>query len=151
MRRIFLLLLIGVVAVGAYNYGAGRDVFQLPGAAAGTLQDTVRETVSGAVRETVRGTVRQTSADVKERAAAGVHTAVHRTEEAVTAAALTPKIKAKMALDDLVHATDIDFDTKGSVVTLTGDVGSADERRRALRIAAETNGVTQVVDRLRVR
>jgi len=151
MRKLLLLVLIGVVAVGAYNYGAGRDIFQLPGAAAGTLQDTVRETVSGAVRETVRGTVRQTSAEVKERAAAGVHTAVHHTEEAVTAAALTPKIKAKMALDDVVHATDIDVDTEGSVVTLTGEVGSADERRRALRIASETDGVTQVVDRLRLR
>src|SRR6187402_2492098 len=116
MRKLLLLVLIGVVAVGAYNYGAGRDIFQLPGAAAGTLQDTVRATVSGAVRDTVR----QTSAEVKERAAAGVHTAVHHTEEAVTAAALTPKIKVKMTLDDVVHASDINVDTEGSVVTLTG-------------------------------
>ncbi len=151
MRKLLLLAVIAVVAVGAYNYGAGRDVFQLPGTSAGALQDTVRETVVGAVRETVRGTVRQASAKVKDRAAAGVHTAAHRTEAAVATAALTPKIKAKMALDDLVHATDIDVDTNGSVVTLTGDVESADERRRALRIATETDGVTQVVDRLRVR
>jgi len=76
---------------------------------------------------------------------------VNRTESAVAAAALTPKIKAKMALDDLVKASSINVDTNGSVVTLTGDVGSGDERRRALRIAAETDGVTKVVDRLRVR
>ena len=147
MRKLLLLALIGVVAVGAYNYGAGRDVFQLPGPSAGPLQDAVRETVTAAVRETARATVRQTSAEVRDRAAAGVHTAVNRTEEAVAAAALTPKIKAKMALDDVVHAADIDVDTHGSVVTLTGDVGSLDERRRALRIATETDGVTEVVDR----
>ena len=74
----------------------------------------------------MRGTVRHTSAEVKERAAAGVHTAMNRTEEAVAAAAATSKIKAKMALDDLVKAADIDVDTHGSVVTLTGDVGSAE-------------------------
>ena len=69
----------------------------------------------------------------------------------MAAAASTSKIKAKMALDDLVKAADIDVDTDGSVVTLTGDVGSAEERRRALRIARETDGVTKVVDHLRVR
>ena len=38
MRKLLLLVLIGVVAVGAYNYGAGRDIFQLPGAAAGLFR-----------------------------------------------------------------------------------------------------------------
>jgi len=147
MRGILLLVLIGVVAVGAYNYGAGRDLFDLPGAPAGTIKDTV----GGAVRETVRGTVRHTGAAIEERAAARVHTAINRTEEAVAAAALTSKIKAKMALDDLVKAADIDVDTDGGVVTLTGDVGSVEEWRRALRIARETAGVTRVEDRLRVR
>jgi osmotically-inducible protein OsmY len=143
MRAIFLLFLLGVVAVGAYNYGTGRDVFQLPGTSADTLRNTVRATV--------KGTVGETGTEVKERAAAGVHTAINRTEEAVAAAALTSKIKAKMALDDLVKAADIDVDTDGSVVTLTGDVGSAEERRRAVRIAKETDGVTKVADHLRVR
>jgi len=50
-----------------------------------------------------------------------------------------------------VKAADIDVDTDGSVVTLTGDVGSAEERRRAVRIAKETDGVTKVADHLRVR
>jgi len=151
MRGLLLLALVGAVAVGAYNYSNCRDVFSLPGTSAGTLSDAVRETVSGAVRETVRGTVRHTSDQVKERASAGVHTAVNRTEEAVAAAAVTSKIKAKMTLDDLVKAADIDVDTDAGVVTLTGDVGSVAERRRALRIATETSGVTKVVDRLRVR
>jgi hypothetical protein len=33
----------------------------------------------------------------------------------------------------VVKASDIDVDTEGIVVTLTGDVRSADERRRAVR------------------
>jgi osmotically-inducible protein OsmY len=151
MRKILLLLVVGVVALGAYNYGAGRDVFQLPGTSADGLKDTVRDTVRGAVRETVRGTVRDTTAEVKERAKAGVHSVATRAEDAVASAAVTSKIKAKMALDDAVKAADIDVDTDDGVVTLTGDVASADERRRALRIATETDGVTRVVDRLRIR
>ena len=151
MRTLVLLALLGVGGLVAYNYNAGRDLFQLPGTSAATLQNTVGETVRDAVRDTVRSAARGTSAEVKDRAAAGVHTAVTRAEEAVTAAALTSKITAKMALDDVVKAADIDVDTDGSVVTLTGDVGSAGERRRAVRIATETDGVTKVVDRLRVR
>ena len=151
MRKLLLLVVLGLGGLVAYNYSNDRDPFQLPGTSAEALKDTVRETVGGVVRETVRGTVRETSAEVKERAAAGVHTAVNRTEEAVASAAVTSKIKAKMALDDLVKAADIDVDTDGGVVTLTGDVASAAERQRARRIAAETGGVTKVVDRLRVR
>ena len=151
MRTLVLLALLGVGGLVAYNYNAGRDLFQLPGTSAATLKNTVSETVRDAVRDTVGSSARKTSAEVKDRAAAGVHTAVNRAEEAVTAAALTSKIKAKMALDDVVKAADIDVDTDGSVVTLTGDVGSAGERRRAVRIATETDGVTKVVDRLRVR
>jgi len=151
LRTLVLLALLGVGGLVAYNYNAGRDLFQLPGTSAATLENTVSETVRDAVRDTVGSATREMSAEVKDRAAVGVHTAVNRAEEAVTAAAVTSKIKAKMALDDVVKAADIDVDTDGSVVTLTGDVGSAGERRRAVRIATETGGVTKVVDRLRVR
>ena len=64
--------------------------------------------------------------------------------------ALTAKIKSKMALDDLVRARTIDVTTSGQVVTLTGTVASEAERTRALQLARETAGVTQVVDRLTV-
>jgi osmotically-inducible protein OsmY len=145
MRKLFLLFLLGTAAVGGYNYSNGRDILSLPSTSA--VKATVRETVGDAVSATTRATVRHTTAEVKERASDGVHSAVNRTEEAV----LTPKIKAKMALDDLVKASDINVDTDGSVVTLTGNVGSKDEQRRAVRIATETAGVTKVVNHLRVR
>lgn len=149
MFKLFLVLVIGVVALGSYNYSTGRDLLHLPGSR--TLQSTLSETVGDAVRDGVREAARETSADVKERAAAGVHTAANRAEKAVTSAAVTSKIKAKMALDDLVKARNVKVDTEGSVVTLTGDVGSAEERRRAVRIATETAGVTRVVNHLTVR
>lgn len=81
-----------------------------------------------------------------------------KTAEAATRAgallnegALTAKIKSKMALDDLVRARTIDVTTSGQIVTLSGVVGSEAERTRAVQLARETAGVTQVVDRLTVR
>jgi osmotically-inducible protein OsmY len=80
-----------------------------------------------------------------------------KTAEAATRAgavladgALTAKIKSKMALDDLVQARAIDVTTSGHIVTLSGTVRSAAERDRAVQLAKETVGVTQVVDRLSV-
>jgi osmotically-inducible protein OsmY len=64
---------------------------------------------------------------------------------------VTAKIKSKMALDDMVKARTINVDTTGSVVTLTGTVGSNQERERAVRLARETVGVTNVVDKLQVK
>ena len=43
------------------------------------------------------------------------------------------------------------FSQTGSVVTLTGTVGSSAERDRAGRLAKETDGITKVVDKLEVR
>ena len=54
-----------------------------------------------------------------------------------------------MVLDDLVKARNINVDTNGSVVTLTGVVGSEAERQRALQLAKQTEGVTSVIDHLR--
>jgi osmotically-inducible protein OsmY len=151
MRKLLLLVLLGVGALMAYNYNEGHDPFHLPGTSAAALRDTARDRVSDAVRETVTGTVRETREQVEARAKAGVQKVANRAETAVETATMTSKIKAKMALDDVVRAADVDVDTDGTVVTLTGDLGSAEERRRALRIATETDGVTKVVDRLRVR
>ena len=68
----------------------------------------------------------------------------------VSEAALTTKIKAKMALDDSVKARSIDVTTNGTTVTLTGAVRSQAEHDRAVALARETVGITNVVDRLTI-
>jgi osmotically-inducible protein OsmY len=55
-----------------------------------------------------------------------------------------------MALDEHVNARAIDVDTSGSVVELSGVVASARERVRAVDLARDTEGVSRVVDRLRI-
>ncbi len=89
---------------------------------------------------------RQIGAEVGERAGAGAASA----SRALANGSLTAKIKAKLALDDTVRARDIDVDTTGSTVTVSGTVRSAAERQRVLQLARETDGVTEDVDRIRV-
>ena len=70
-------------------------------------------------------------------------------KDAAHDAAITTKIKAKMALDETVKARAIDVSTDGSTVTVSGTVHSQGERTcGALALARETTGVTSVVDHL---
>ncbi len=86
-------------------------------------------------------------------AAIGEKTAMvaSRLSESLEAGSLTAKIKAKMVLDDVVKARDINVTTDGTTVILTGIVHSKQERDRSLALARETEGVTKVVDRLEIR
>jgi len=77
--------------------------------------------------------------------------ATEKVKENVSEAALTTKIKAKMALDDSVKARSIDVTTNGTTVTLTGTVHSQAEHDRAIALARETAGITSVVDRLTIQ
>lgn len=138
IRALFRLMLIVVILAAAaaffFGYRFGDEGVQTPvSARQAPTVDTAK--------------AREAGAKIGETVATGAAQA----QQSLSDGALTAKIKAKMALDDLVKAADIDVDTEGSVVTLTGDVGSADERRRAVRIATETAGVTMVVNHLKVR
>lgn len=63
---------------------------------------------------------------------------------------ITTSVKNQLIADDLVKARRIDVDTRDRVVTLTGEVRSTDEEARALEIARQTKGVTNVVDNLSI-
>ena len=138
LRVIVLSLLVVLVGVVAYSYlsgTAGRRVPRLerPG--------TVGTSGSASVE-----TARERGAEVGEKVAV----AAAKVKETAEEAALTSKIKAKMVLDDNIKARAIDVTTDDSSVTLSGTVRSVDEHDRAVRLARETAGVTQVIDRLRI-
>ena len=65
-------------------------------------------------------------------------------------AVIITKIKAKLAADMDVAATNIDVDSKDGVVTLSGTVRSDEARRKAEMIARNTNHVVTVISRIRV-
>ena len=78
-------------------------------------------------------------------AAIAVAAACSSTDPGVTTA-----VKSKLAADDTVKAYQIDVDTKGGVVTLTGAVETQAAKERAVQLARETDGVSSVEDRLTV-
>lgn len=137
IRSVLILVLVVVVAVvllGVWTGSSWRtDERDLTPAVGTGGVDTQR--------------AREIGADVAEKAAM----ASQQVKEESHDAAITTKIKAKMALDDLVKARSIHVTTEGSTVTLTGSVGSAAEHDRAVALARETAGVANVVDRLVIR
>ena len=65
-------------------------------------------------------------------------------------AGITTAVKSKLAADDTVKAYKVDVDTQNKVVTLSGDVDTEAQRTHAVMIARNTDGVTDVIDQLRV-
>jgi osmotically-inducible protein OsmY len=66
-------------------------------------------------------------------------------------AALTGKVKSALAADVGLRTLNINVDSSGSVVTLKGQVDSADTKRRAEEVARKVEGVTSVRNELTVK
>jgi osmotically-inducible protein OsmY len=64
---------------------------------------------------------------------------------------LTAKVQAKYFMDSEVKGRRINVDTNDGVVTLSGQVETAAERRQAVALAHNTEGVREVIDQLEVR
>src|SRR5437879_8897781 len=137
MRALFLTLLIIVGAFVAYAYWGGNAnwLSRFPDRSVGTIGTLDVQKA------------RERGAELGDKAAA----AANKVQETVGEAATTTKIKAKMALDDTVKSRTIDVSTSGTTVTLSGTVRTPSERSRAVALAKETSGVTQVIDRLVVQ
>jgi osmotically-inducible protein OsmY len=136
LRTIFVLGVLAIAGVLAYNYWSGHGwTLRAPSVAKDFDADAAK----------------QRGAELTKEATRQAGEAATKLEGAVSEGTLTAKIKSKMALDDYVKARTIDVDTSGTVVTLTGVVESTAERERAVRLARETAGVTSVVDKLEVK
>jgi osmotically-inducible protein OsmY len=134
IRRVVLLAIVVGGGVVAFNSWADND----PRLRSRRVSLEAAEAKQQAVR-------------LANRAAAKAGNAASKVGGTMNESAITAKIKSKMALDDHVRARGINIDTSGSVVALTGVVASAQERARALDLARDTEGVSQVVDRLQIR
>jgi hyperosmotically inducible periplasmic protein len=97
---------------------------------------------------------REVGAQIGEKTAVAVDKAAQvagDARRAIENSGITAKIKAKMALDDTVKALDVEVTTHGSVVTVSGVVRSDAEHQKAIQLAKDTAGVTEVVDKIQVR
>lgn len=92
------------------------------------------------------------AADSKARQEANTATASGKTRDTADSAGdsvddgwITSKVKSQLLADSAVKGSQINVDTKGNVVTLTGVVDSQSAKDAAVRIAAGTKGVRSVV------
>ena len=133
LRLLLAVVLIAVIAAFVMGYLSNRNTQAV------NLPDRAQtaETVARA---------REGAAEIGEKAGVAASTVGATLEEA----ALTTKIKAKMALDDVVKARSIDVTTRGTTVTLSGIVESKAEHDRAMALARETEGVTDVIDDMKM-
>jgi hyperosmotically inducible protein len=68
----------------------------------------------------------------------------------VADSAITAMVKSKLAADNETSSANINVDTKGGVVTLTGVVATQANKEQAERIAGNTEGVTRVISNITV-
>ena|SRR5438876_8937105 len=74
-----------------------------------------------------------------------------RSDQPVADTVITTKVKAELAKDKATHATQIKVTTKDGVVTLSGTVASAAEKKQAEQDASGIKGVTAVTNVLEVK
>src|SRR6187401_2107084 len=130
-----LLVIVILVAAGAFLLGwwsGGRTLRTDVPIEVGTAGEKARAAGSEVAEKT---------AQVADRTSAAAEVAREKTGEAAVRArkalgegSLTAKIKAKMALADHVKALDLNVDTVGTVVAVSGIVNNEAERDRALHL-----------------
>jgi hyperosmotically inducible protein len=143
----FIVIVVIVVAAAAffmgYRWGGvhGPRVTTAPAPAASTPVGT-----TGTQADARRERARAAGAQIGDTIAVGAERATENLEEA----ALTAKVKSKIALDDTLDGSRVHVDTDDARVTLTGTVIDERQHARALQHARETAGVASVVDHLSV-
>ena len=137
MKTLLMLALVVVGAVVAINYWNGAPLLSDPRTGRPAVGTTGTVDVNAA---------RERGAEVGEKVAV----AAAKMRDSAQEAALTSKIKAKMVLDDSIKARSIDVTTRGTTVTLSGIVGSKAEHDRAMALARETDGVSDVIDNMKM-
>ena len=107
---------------------------------------TAGQRLDGAIAD-AKQTARDTKVDAQQAmnsAELSASQAMDSTKQASADMAITAKVNAALAVDDKLHATDINVTTKEGQVTLTGKAPDATSRERATTLASAVNGVKQV-------
>ena len=114
--------------------------------AAGCDRKDDKDTTAG---EKLDNTIAESKQESKE-AGDYVEQKTDQAVQSVDDAAITATIKGKLVADDELKAIDINVDTAGGVVTLTGAAPSATAVERATTIAKAVDGVSNVNNKLTV-
>ncbi len=108
--------------------------------------DTTRDRTAAAV-----DTTRDHTAAAANNAAANTRNATAAAGDAMSDTVITTKVKAEMAADPGVKALDVHVETVKGVVMLSGFVPSKAEADKAVQVARNVKGVTEVKSSIQVK
>ena len=104
-----------------------------------------REKPTAAVKETGK-----TVADASKKGARATKNAISKTGEVITDEWIVTRLRTNIANDEALSGSDIKVDVKNNVVTLSGTAPTAAARTRALAVAKKVEGVSRVVDNVKI-
>jgi len=106
---------------------------------------------AGSTSATPPGSTSAKTDRAADKVGSTVSNAADRTATVAEDAAITAKVKAAILAEPGLKSLQINVDTNGATVTLSGNVDNADLKERAKQIASNTSGVKGVVDQLAVK
>jgi osmotically-inducible protein OsmY len=151
------MLIIGILigGVGFWFYGtrAGKSTIQATGEQIESATKTARDAVQEKLRvldlrpEQVKEDLAKTGQVVRRKA----RQAGQAIADATADARLTAAIKGKLLASRDLSAMGISVNTTAGIVTLSGTVNSPDDISKAMMLAMDTDGVSEVVSTLQVK
>jgi len=155
--RAFAILIIGILlgagAVWFYGTRQGKSTIQATGEQIESATRSAKDAVQEKLRvldlrpEQVKEDLARTGQVVRRKA----RQAGQAIADATADARLTAAIKSKLLASRDLSALSISVNTTGGVVTLSGTVNSPDDISKAMMIAMDTDGVSEVVSTLQVK
>ena len=155
--KVFVILLVGVLIGGAavwfYGTRQGKAAVQTTGEQIESATKSARDTVQEKLRvldlkpEQVKEDLARTGQVVRRKA----KEAGQAIADATADARITGAIKGKLLSSRELSAMSISVNTTAGVVTLSGMVNSLDDISKAMMLAMDTEGVTEVVSTLQVK
>jgi N-acetylglucosamine kinase-like BadF-type ATPase len=144
---------IGAAAIWFYTSKQGPSTVQSTGEkienAGKSARDAIQDKLSklNLDPKDIKDELARTGQVVRQKAKEAGHVIADATADA----RITAAIKAKMVADPDVSALSISVNTTGGIVTLSGTVSKPEEVSKAMLLALETDGVTQVISTLQVK
>src|ERR1700753_2095718 len=156
MKTLLILIVgiaIGIAAVWYFNHDKNNSQFQTAGQEIKSTAQTAGDAIAGKLRSWTldRDSIPNKLAKPGRVTRDKPSEAGKAISDATADARVTAAVKAKLVKDPDLSAWDIHVSTTDGVVTLSGTVSSADQVGKAMELALDTDGASQVISTLQVK
>ena len=135
MKKVYGVALVIALASGAAWFGGvGRAQQEGAGEKAGEKLDEVGRKIKKGL----------------DKAEDAVREGFHKTRDAVHSMSVAARVYGRLHWDKALHSSPLTVKVEEGVATLSGSVPTAEAKTKAATLAAETVGVTKVIDELTI-